>query len=288
MIDLHMHSTCSDGSDAPATLPALGAQIKLRAMALTDHDTLSGVSEFLDACRRHRITGFSGIELSVEVSSGTLHMLGYGMDPAHAALKSGLEQVLQGRVTRNTQILERLHALNLPVSWDEVTACAGGDVVGRLHFARALVARRYVADVHEAFDKYLAKGKPAYVNRFRLTPEFGIRLIRDAGGVPVLAHPFTWEPNAELLEIKLVEMRDFGLWGIEAYYPEHDGERTMACLRMAKKLGLAITGGTDYHGIAKQGLKLGTALGGFSVPDELLPSLLAAIPSRAGVVEGRV
>ena len=284
MIDLHFHSTFSDGSDTPATLVATGARLGLRALALTDHDTVAGADEFLEACRRHRITGFSGVEISAEVPSGTLHILGYGVDPGHAELLRSLGQIQDGRAWRNEQILARLNALGMKLAWEEVAALAGEDVVGRPHFARAMVARGYVSNTQEAFDRCLAKGQPAYVDRFRLEPEAGIRLIREAGGLPVLAHAFTWEPDVAALAAKLFTLKGFGLGGLEVYYPEHGFERTIAYLRLAKTLELVATGGTDYHGIAKPELKLGTADGGFAVPDGLVPPLLASVPALAGVV----
>ena len=285
MLDLHIHSTFSDGSETPEALVELGALAGLRAMALTDHDNLRGARVFLQACGQRRITGFSGVEISAEVPSGTLHLLGYGIDPAHAGLLENLDRVLDGREARNRQILLKLNELGFPLTWEEVRALAGDDVVGRPHFACALLRRGLVADIKDAFDKYLAKGKPAYVNRFRLSPAEGIRLIRAAGGLPAIAHPFTWQQDPAALEPALAKLQQLGLGGIEAYYPEHDNERTIACLRLARKLGLVVTGGTDYHGAAKPNLRLGTASGQFCVPDELLSPLLRAIPGRAGVVE---
>ena len=168
MIDLHIHSTFSDGSDTPEALAVLGAQAGLVAMALTDHDNVHGAGLFLQACRSRRITGLTGVEISAEVPSGTLHILGYGIDPTHDELLKNLDRVLDGRAWRNERILRRLNDLGCSLAWEEVAALAGEDVVGRPHFARALQARGYVASTQEAFDKYLAKGKPAYVERFLL------------------------------------------------------------------------------------------------------------------------
>ncbi|MEI6211805.1 MAG: PHP domain-containing protein [bacterium] len=285
MIDLHIHSTHSDGSETPEALVALGAQAGLKAMALTDHDNVHGAAIFLQACRQHRITGFTGVEISAEVPSGTLHILGYGVDPTHRELLHHLDRVLDGREWRNEQILERLQKLGFALDWAEVASLAGEDVVGRPHFARALQNRGFVSGTQEAFDKYLAKGKPAYVDRYRLLPADGIRLIRAAGGLPVMAHPFTWIAADAALEPALVELMAQGLGGIEAYYPEYASERTVTYLRMSRKLGLVVTGGTDFHGAAKPETSLGTGAGNFQVPDSLLPPLLAALPSRAGVAE---
>jgi len=283
MIDLHIHSIFSDGSDTPEALVDIGARVGLVAMALTDHDNVHGAAAFLQACRKRRIVGLTGIELSAEVPTGTLHILGYGIDPTHPELLKNLERVLEGRAGRNAQILQKLNALGIPLTWDEVAKLAGDDVVGRPHFARALMKRGCVADMKEAFDKYLAKGKPAYVNRFRYLPADGIRLIREAGGLPVIAHPHTWIADATAFEAALTELTNLGLGGIEAYYPEHTNEQLITYLRLARKLGLVPTGGTDYHGLAKPNVAMGKANGAFCAPDELLPPLLAALPSRVGV-----
>lgn len=283
MLDLHIHSTCSDGADTPESLVAKGALIRLHAMALTDHDTTRGVPAFLAACRQHRLTGLAGVEISLAVPSGTLHLLGYGIDPEHAGLQRALDQVRTGRAERNAQILARLQGLGFALAWPQVAACAGGDVVGRMHFARALVAAGAAPDVQAAFQRYLIRGRPAYVERFRLTPEQGIRLIREAGGLPVAAHPFLWLPDFETLAAGLTALQAAGLGGLEVYYPEHSPEQLVQALRLAQKLGLVATGGTDYHGAMKPGLALGTARGGFCVRDDLLPPLLAALPARSGV-----
>lgn len=281
MIDLHFHSTFSDGTDTPAQLAARGAAAGLSAMALTDHDNMRGVPEFLEACRQARLVGLAGVELSAEVASGTLHLLGIGLDPTHAELCENLDCVLDGRDWRNRQILKKLNALGLTLAWDEVAAMAGADVVGRPHFAQAMIRRGYAANTQEVFDVYLAKGQPAYVDRFRLSPEEGIRLIRAAGGVAVVAHPFTWETDFSALEAKLAILCAAGLGGVEAYYSEHSPEQTVAYLRLAKRLGLLVTGGSDYHGGTKDKIALGYGFGNLSVPDDLLPPLLARIASTS-------
>jgi predicted metal-dependent phosphoesterase TrpH len=283
MIDLHIHSTFSDGSETPAELVELALAAGVRALALTDHDNVQGVPAFFAACRQRRLAGLSGVEISAEVPRGTLHILGLGIDPAHRELNEKLGLVLDGRDWRNRQILQKLNALGLALEWDEVAAQAGEDVVGRPHFAQAMIRRGYVAGTQEAFDRYLAKGHPAYVDRFRLSPEEGIRLIRAAGGVAVMAHPFTWEPDAAALEGKLAALREAGLGGIEAHYSDHSPEQTIACLRLARRLGLAVSGGSDYHGGGKDGISLGTGRGNLTVPDRLFDPLVALVTTQAGI-----
>ena len=279
MIDLHLHSTNSDGSETPEELVARGHRAGLKAMALTDHDNMAGVEEFLAACRLHGVTGIAGVEISADVEDGhgTLHILGYGVNPEHPLVKESLGRVLDGRAWRNEQILELLNKLGLELEWGEVQACAGEDVVGRAHFAQAMIDRDYVSSVVEAFDRYLAKGRPAYVNRYRLYPDEGIRMIREAGGVAVIAHPFSWELDEVKLEAGLRELKEAGLAGVEAVYSEYTPEQSVTLLRLAKKLGMLTTGGSDYHGLAKPDIALGTGFGSLCVPDEYLPPLLAAL-----------
>lgn len=284
MIDLHLHSIGSDGSDTPEALVTAGARAGLRALAITDHDTVAGVTSFLETCRRERVLGFSGIELSIDTPSGSMHLLGYGIDPSAPSLALALRQVQEGRRSRNGKILEKLHHLGIPVSWEEVAGQSGGGEVGRPHFARALMARGMADSVQNAFDRFLGRGRPAYVERFRLDPDAAIGLIRGAGGLPVVAHPFSWESDYEVLSRRIEALQARGLGGIEAYHPDHDLERQVACLRLAKKLGLVVTGGSDYHGTCKPHVAIGRVRGHCIVPDDLLAPLLAALPSRAGVV----
>jgi len=279
MIDLHLHSTNSDGSETPEELVHRGRQAGLKAMALTDHDNMGGVEDFLAACRVCGMTGIAGVEISaaVEEGHGTLHILGYGLQPRHPLVIENLGRVLDGRAWRNEQILEKLNGLGMELEWDEVLACAGEDIVGRVHFAQALIDRNYVSSVPEAFEKYLAKGRPAYVDRYRLYPAEGIRMIREAGGVAVIAHPFTWELDEAALEAGLRELKAAGLMGIEAVYSEYNPEQTVTLLRLAKKLDLLTTGGSDYHGLAKPDIALGKGFGALCVPDSYLPPLLQAL-----------
>ncbi len=279
MIDLHLHSTNSDGSDTPEELVSQGRRLGLKGLALTDHDNMGGVPDFLQACRACGITGLAGVEISaaVEEGHGTLHILGYGVNPLHPLVQESLGRVLDGRAWRNEQILAKLNELGLELEWPEVQACAGEDVVGRAHFAQALIDRGHVSSVAEAFERYLAKGRPAYVDRYRLYPAEGIRMIREAGGVAVIAHPFSWELDEARLESGLLALREQGLAGMEALYSEYTPEQTVALLRLAEKTALLPTGGSDYHGTPKPGIAMGKGLGRLCVPDDYLQRLLAAV-----------
>ena len=279
MIDLHLHSTNSDGSDTPEELVMQGRRIGLKALALTDHDNMGGVPEFLKACRACGMTGLAGVEISAAVDEGhgTLHILGYGLDPLHPLVQESLERVLDSRAWRNEQILAKLNELGLELEWGEVQACAGEDVVGRAHFAQALIDRGHLSSVAEAFDRYLAKGRRAYVDRYRLEAAEGIRMIREAGGVAVIAHPFTWEADEVRLQAGVGALKEQGLAGLEAVYSEYTPEQTIALLRLAKRLKLLTTGGSDYHGSFKPEIAMGKGFGRLCVPDSYLPPLLKAV-----------
>lgn len=273
MIDLHVHSTFSDGTLTPAALAIRAREIGLTALALTDHDNTAGLESFLPACAREGIEGIPGVEISADVKKGTLHILGYFVERGNPHLEDVLGAIRNGRKDRNVKILERLKDLGLALEWDEVARHAGEDVVGRPHFAQALLERGYVRTREEAFDRYLAKGKPAYIDRFRLSPTDSIAAIRGAGGVAVLAHPFTLEMSRKALEAFTKGLRDAGLEGVEVYYAEHTPKQTRDYGKLANDLGLVVTGGSDFHGEGNPGIHLGMGFGSLCVPEEALEAL---------------
>jgi predicted metal-dependent phosphoesterase TrpH len=278
MIDLHTHSRFSDGSDSPEELVCRARRLGLQALALTDHDNILGVPAFLDACRARHLTGLSGVELSAEVPSGTLHLIGLGIDPACGELGEALGRLRDGREWRNRRILERLRELGCALEWDAVAAYAGEEVIGRPHIALAMIARGWVATVQEAFDRFLGKGAPAYVDRYRLTPAEALRLIRRARGLAILAHPGTWLADSRQLEAGVAELKAGGLAGIEAYYTTHDAGQTIDYLRLAQRQGLLVSGGSDYHGRqTRPDTELGSGTGRLQVPDTLLAPLFDAL-----------
>lgn len=281
MIDLHCHSTFSDGSLTPEALVTQAVAIGLTALALTDHDTMGGLERFLaapEAAEGH-IQLVPGVEISADVPSGEkgdmMHMLGYWMDPAYPELVRKLNWIRDGRMMRNHAILEKLNALGFSMTWDEVAARAGEDVVGRPHFAQVMIDKAYVKDKTEAFDKWLGNGKPGYADRERLSAVDAIQLIRNAGGVAVLAHPFTLHLEPKPFRALMEELAAAGLAGMECYYSEHSADLTTNYLAIAGELNLVPTGGSDFHGEASPGIRLGTGFGGLNVPDEVLPALMA-------------
>lgn len=257
MIDLHTHSTASDGSLSPRELARAGKAAGLDVMALTDHDCAKGVDDFLDECGRVGLVGVPGIELSAEVPQGQLHLVGLGFDPHDAALAARFGALLGGRAARNQAILKAFQDNAIPLSWEEVRAFAGDELVSRVHFAQALVAKGFAADVRDAFARYLGKGALCYRDRFRYSPADCIAMVRAAGGVAVMAHPLSLEPDLAALEPKIAALRDLGLQAMECFYSTYGAETTVGLLRIARRLGLVPSVGSDFHGAPKPGIFLG-------------------------------
>jgi predicted metal-dependent phosphoesterase TrpH len=275
MIDLHVHSTFSDGSYTPEELAKLAAKASLTAIALTDHDSTEGLDRFLVACEKESVLGIPGIEISAEISEGTLHVLGYFVEYKDEGFQETLRQIRDGREIRNHKMIEQLNELGLELTWEEVASYAGEDVVGRPHFAQAMIARGYVKNKRKVFDKYLAKGKPGYADRFRLSVSDAISSIRAVGGVPVLAHPSTLRKETSELRDYIRELADLGMQGIEVYYSEHSEGQVMFYEGLAKEFGLTLVGGSDFHGDVNPRVSLGTGFGSLNVPDELVEALKA-------------
>ena len=279
MIDLHIHSTYSDGTLTPAELVREAARLELTAIALTDHDCTDGVPELMRAQEEEgkgAVTCLSGVEISAEVPHGTMHMLGYMVDPGNATLADALVKIRGGREERNHRILEKLNAMGLALTWDEVSGFASVDVVGRPHFARAMASRGYVSSTGAAFDRYLGKGKCAYVDRFRLSPEDSIGVIKAAGGVAVLAHPSTLDLGGAALRRRVEHLSDAGLGGIEVYYAEYSDRQSRSYRALARDCGLIATGGSDFHGATNPAVTMGYGFGKLHVPDEAARQLLSA------------
>ena len=273
MIDLHTHSTFSDGSYTPEQLVEKCAAAELTAVALTDHDTVAGIPRFMAACQSAGIRGIEGVEISADVDKGGMHMLGYCVDTESESLEEVLVKIREGRSIRNVQILKNLNSAGLELSYEEVEAFAGENLVGRPHFAQAMQARGYVKSKTEAFGEYLARGKKGYADRFRLSPEDSIAAIRNAGGVPVLAHPFTLRLAGEELEEFIAELASFGLEGIEVYYSEHSPKQVKTYRELAQSNGLLLTGGSDFHGEINPAVRPGAGFGNLKINDDIAEKL---------------
>jgi predicted metal-dependent phosphoesterase TrpH len=276
IIDLHTHSTASDGSMSPAELVRHAKENGLSAIALTDHDTVDGIEEALEEGSRTGIEVIPGIELSVEYQP-EMHILGYFTEKSvYKSIRQELTLIKQGRDERNIKIIIRLNDLGINITENEVRNVAMGEIVGRPHIARVLVSKGYVNSIEEAFDKYLSKQGLAYFRRFELKPADGIKAIRNAGGIAVIAHPVFLRKSYEEMDKLLGELKEYGLAGIEAIYSENSKEDTGNLLRLAIKHELLATGGSDFHGTFKNGIEIGSGRGNLKVPYELLEKLRRA------------
>lgn len=275
MIDLHTHSTASDGTLTPAALVDLAAEGGLAAIALTDHDTVAGVPAALARGRERGVEVIPGVELGVQwEGAGSMHILGYCLPPEDGGLQEKLERLRQIRHERAQQIVSKLNGLGVEISFEQVKEIAGGNSMGRPHVARALMDLGAVASVREAFERYLKEGRPAYVEREMLTPKDGIALIKSVGGVAVLAHPATLRLGNESLGRAVEELKGEGLDGIEVVWSGHNRRQREAYQMLAQRLDLLATGGSDFHGENKPDIKLGRGLGGnVEVPDSVLTAL---------------
>ena len=274
MIDLHTHTTASDGSYSPTELVGLAEGLNLQALAVTDHDTVAGLAEAVEAARQSRLELINGVELACRVGVGTLHMLGYFIDPDDGALGELLGQMVESRRERNPQIVAKLNELGYEISMAEVRAQASGPIVSRLHIGLVMFEKGYVDNVNEAFSRFLGDDGLAYVKRVEPEPGEVIELIHGAGGLAVVAHPVHLRCGDEQeLTKKLKEFAELGLDGVEVWYPEHTAEMTERLWRISQRLDLAAVGGSDFHGSAKEHIKLGTGRGGLNIPLEILDRL---------------
>jgi predicted metal-dependent phosphoesterase TrpH len=279
IIDLHSHTTYSDGSASPHELVMLASEAGALALAITDHDTVAGLAEGRAAAQAAGIEFIDGIEISAEYSPGTMHILGYYIDAESEALLSTLEELRDARDNRNPKIASRLQALGIDISYDEVQALAGNEVVGRPHFARVLLEKGYVESIQDAFNRFLGKGAAAYEEKKRLSPDESIELIHRAGGVAVLAHPYQLKLSAADTDAMLGKLAGMGLDGVEAIYSRHSKTDRDIYSEMAARHGLLVTGGSDYHGTYKPDISIVTGLGDLRVPYTLLEEVRKRVRS---------
>lgn len=285
MIDLHLHSTASDGILAPAALVRLAKEAGLTAIALTDHDTTAGVPEAMAEGERVGLEVVPGVEISLE-HENTCHMIGLFVNIGHGPLQEALDRVRDGRADRNRRLIARLSEMGMPLTLAEVRQHAGGDVVARPHFARALVARGYVGTLKEAFDLYIGKGQVGYVDRYRLMAPEAIGLVRAAGGVSVLCHPVTlgldFGDGAGSGELRpfVTGLAEQGLDAMEVWYPDHDPQTEARLRGVAREAGVLESGGSDYHGHSRRDARAGIGAGGMNIPYSVLEALRERALSR--------
>lgn len=296
MIDLHIHSTASDGSIPPLQIMKIAVDQGISAIAITDHDTIDGVKEAIESGIPHPLEFVTGVEISATppmeyADVGALHILGYGISIYDADLLKNLKKLKEARSHRNPRIIEKLNELGFPLTLEEVKTICGPGQLGRPHIAKAMVEKGYVHSFDQAFDLYLKKGKPAFVEKFRLSAQQTITLIHEAGGVAILAHPgllstVEWQPPTEdeasvnertavtHLIHRLVGM---GLDGIEVYHTDHTTEQTVFLENFATKKGLLMTGGSDFHGELKPDTVMGKGEGSLEIDHTLFKTLCQTV-----------
>jgi predicted metal-dependent phosphoesterase TrpH len=273
LIDLHTHSTASDGSLSPQELVKYAKKKGAAAISLTDHDTLDGLESALEAGREIDLEVIPGLEISAQYNGGTMHILGYYLDHTDSVLNRELTRLQEARAERNPKIIEKLQNLGIPIHYDQVQALAKGQI-GRPHIAQALLQNGTVSSLEEAFQKYLTKGAAAYVEKYRFSPQKAIALILAAGGIPVLGHPKTLRcPSFRDLRVLVKKLKEKGLQGLEVFYPDHSTEQIKTYLAMTKELDLLSTGGSDFHGDNKEKIDLLVGQGDLKIPYEIVENL---------------
>lgn len=274
-VDLHAHSTASDGTTPPGDLAQLAVEAGLSAFALTDHDTIAGLPDAAAAANAAGVDFLPGIEVSCEIPRpGTMHILGYGVDVESDVLRDMSAQLIAARDDRNPRIIRRLNELGVDITIEEAERQAGGGVVGRPHIAALLVEKGHVPTIKAAFDRYLGQGGAAYFDKERLPYAKAFELIRAAGGLPVLAHPVQLRLTDDATLVALVaKLKDAGLAGIEVIHSDHERTDVEKFIALAEQYNLLKTGGSDFHGTNKKDIHLGTARGR-RIPREYLDALL--------------
>ncbi len=273
-VDLHIHTSASDGKYSPAEIVGMAAKLGLTTIAITDHDTLSGIAEAVTEARKFPgLTLIPGVEISTDVPAGEVHVLGYFMNDDDINLKSTFQRMGNARRERAQKIIKKLDRLGVHIAWPRVEEIAGDGTMGRPHIAEAMLEKGYISNFKEAFTRYIGRGCPAYVEWEKMTPVMAVELILKSGGLPVLAHPLTTtDPEAVTAELKEV-----GLVGMEVYYDGCTPAETASLEKLAEKNKLIMTGGSDYHGLDDS---VETRIGGAPVPVKSVESLLALARER--------
>lgn len=282
-IDLHVHSSFSDGTLSPTELMHLAAEKELAAIALTDHDTVLGVNEALEASLSLRQKGndirvIPGVEISAGYQKHDIHILGLYIDHTNPALLGQLEQAVKNREQRNEKMAENLRNAGIAITMEELRKADPHAILTRAHFAKMLHKKGYIKDIKEAFKKYLDENGPYYVERDYMSPEDAISLIRESGGIAALAHPLLYHLSVRELENLLLRLKKAGLTGLEAIYSNNVSNEEAFVRSLARKYDLLITGGSDFHGTVKPSIDLGSGRGNLKVPASLLKDLEQALP----------
>lgn len=272
-VDLHIHTTASDGRLSPAEVVQRAAQQGLKAIAITDHDSIEGIEEALrEGAKFPRLLVIPGVELGADVPHGELHILGYFLDYTSPELHSKLESLRISRSTRGQRMVAKLADHGVRLDWNRVVAIAGGASIGRPHLAQAMLEKGYISSMQEAFDKYIGDGGPCFVEREKFGPAESTRLITEAGGLAVLAHP----AQMDNLEQVISELIPAGLIGLEVFYKDYTPATKERLRALARVYGLVCSGGSDYHGFEDKGNEIGRG----DVPLETVEQLKALYERR--------
>lgn len=272
-VDLHTHSYYSDGSASPAELVQMAVDSRLRGIALTDHDTIEGIDEFLAQGLTHELEVIPGLEINATHRDFSLHILGYGIDHRNSELIEWLRRLQEGRARRNEQIISKLQKMGFDIHLHELETVSPCGQTGRPHIARLMQNKGIVQSTNDAFALYLRNGCPAWATRFAYTAAESIDMIHRAGGLAVLAHPGVLKQQAPALSLIMAELVERGLDGIEAYYPTHSPTLEKKMRKFARKYQLVLTGGSDYHGNHRTFSTMADTRSGFCPPDSILDSL---------------
>lgn len=282
MIDLHCHSLFSDGTESPEVLASLAEAAGLRALALTDHDTLDGLPKFLAMQPQVRTRLVTGIELSCRFATMEIHVLGLLVDPQDPTFRTRVQDLQVRRHERNLRMAERLRTIGIPITFAEVAELATSKLISRVHFAKALVKRGIAGSRFDAFARYLGEGRPAHVPFEDLSVAEAAAWIKESGGVPVVAHPGRSSNRSFRWEEAMAELKAQGIEGLEAYYSDYSPREEQYFRELAQTLDLVASGGSDYHGHYKPGISLGVGRGALRVPDEVLDQLEARRGMNSG------
>ena len=273
-VDLHVHSNKSDGSLSPSDLVLEAKKKGLKAFALTDHDTVDGIDEALAASENSGVTVIPGIELSTEYEGKDIHIVGLLIDKEQPAFRDKIQEFVDSRIQRNRKMCQKLTEAGCPLTYEELVEEFPGAVITRAHYAQILLKKGYTKSLKEAFERYIGDRGPCFIPREKITPEDGVKLILSAKGIPVLAHPLLYGMGKERLQILVDRLKDAGLEAIEAVYCTYSPSEETQMREFAKKNGLLISGGSDFHGNAKPGLEMGTGYGKLYVSEEILDELV--------------
>ena len=278
MIDLHSHTNKSDGTLSPSELVDLAAEKGITILAVTDHDTVEGIEEAINRAKeidedpssvRRAPKVIPGIEFSTDWNGRDVHVVGLGIDHHNKEFVDSLQNFLDSREGRNRKMAEKLKEVGIGISYDGLRKMFPGCVLTRAHFAKYLYEYGYVRSTHDAFERYLGPDSPCYVPREKITPVQAVKMTLSAGGIPVLAHPLIYRFGDEKLRELIAEMKSVGLKGIEAMYSTHSEEDEEYVKKLASETGLAISGGSDFHGSNKPGIELGAGSGNLNIPEQV-------------------